>query len=81
MADQLSREYMSEASQVFISSLKTLCIPNCVSNAITPIISITTSNPFDYIKLTTNESYSLKINTEGMTLFTLHRFRLFKTIY
>ncbi|KAE9524629.1 hypothetical protein AGLY_014679 [Aphis glycines] len=69
MADQLSREYMSEASQVFISSLKKLCIPNCVSNAITPIISITTSNPFDYIKLTTNESYSLKINTEGNSLF------------
>jgi len=80
MADQLSREYMSEASQVFISSLKKLCIPNCVSNAITPIISISTSNPFDYIKLTTNESYSLKIKTEGMKLFTLDVFRIFKTI-
>ncbi|XP_025201242.1 chitooligosaccharidolytic beta-N-acetylglucosaminidase-like isoform X2 [Melanaphis sacchari] len=65
MADQLSKEYMSEASQVFISSLKKLCVPNCVSYATTPIIYISTSDPFDYIKLITNESYNLKINTDG----------------
>ncbi|XP_060834731.1 chitooligosaccharidolytic beta-N-acetylglucosaminidase-like isoform X2 [Rhopalosiphum padi] len=68
MADQLSKEYMSEASQVFILSLKKLCVPNCVSYTNTPIISISTSNLFDHIKLTTDESYSLKINIEGNSI-------------
>lgn len=81
MADQLSKEYMSEASQVFILSLKKLCVPNCVSYTNTPIISISTRNPFEYIKLTTNESYSLKINTEGKKLFNSDSMKLFETIY
>uniref|UniRef100_A0A2S2QN92 beta-N-acetylhexosaminidase n=1 Tax=Sipha flava TaxID=143950 RepID=A0A2S2QN92_9HEMI len=69
VADQLGKEYMTEVSQVFISSLKKLCIPNCVSYDNTPIISISTSTPFGYIKLTTNESYNLKISTEGNQIF------------
>lgn len=66
VTDQLSKNYFNEVSQVFKSSLKKLCIPNCVPYDNTPIIYISTSSPFDYIKLTTNESYNLKITTEGM---------------
>lgn len=68
--DQLSKEYMTEASQVFISSIKKLCVPNCVSSPTIIVISISTSTPFDYIKLTTDESYLLKITTEGIKLLT-----------
>lgn len=68
VADQLGKEYITEVSQVFSSSLKKLCIPNCVSYDNSPIISISTSTPFGYIKLTTNESYNLKITTEGIQL-------------
>jgi len=80
MADQLSKEYMSEATQVFVSSIKKLCVPNCVSYTTSPIISITTSTPFDYIKLTTNESYSLKTNTEGILLVASDRLMLIETL-
>lgn len=66
IADQLSKEYMIEVSEVFKSSLKKLCIPNCISNSTITIISISTNTPFDYIKLTTDESYNLKIMTEGI---------------
>lgn len=66
MADQRSKEYMTEASQVFLSSLKKLCVPNCISYTNSVAISIRTSSPFDNIKLTTNESYNLKITTEGI---------------
>lgn len=65
IVDQNSKEYMNEASQVFMSSLKKLCTPNCVSCGTAPVISISTSTPFDYIKLTTDESYVLIISTEG----------------
>lgn len=66
VTDQLSKNYFIEVSEVFKSSLKKLCIPNCVPYENTPIISLSTSSPFGYIKLTTNESYSLKITTEGI---------------
>lgn len=66
VTDQLSKNYFIEVSQVFKSSLKKLCIPNCVPHENTPVISLSTSSPFSYIKLTTNESYNLKITTEGI---------------
>ncbi|VVC24515.1 Hypothetical protein CINCED_3A025084 [Cinara cedri] len=69
IADQRSKEYMTEVSEVFKSSLKKLCIPNCVSYSTTATISISTTTPFDYIKLTTDESYYLKIITEGNQIF------------
>lgn len=72
VTDQLSKDYFTEVFQVFKSSLEKLCIPNCVPYDNTPIITISTNSPFDYIKLTTNESYNLKITTEGMWLFILN---------
>jgi len=71
---------MTEASQVFISSLKKHCIPNCVSYTTKTIISIITSTPFEYIKLTTDESYYLKITTNGNKLIICIYFRLFESI-
>lgn len=72
IADQLGKEYMTEVTQVFLSSLKKLCTPYCVSYDNIPIISISTSTQFGYIKLTTNESYDLKITTEGIKSFNLY---------
>lgn len=80
VVDHLGKEYMTEVSQVFISSLKKLCIPNCVSYDNNPIISISTSTPFGYIKLTTNESYNLKITTEGIKPFNLYDLSFIGTI-
>lgn len=65
IADQLSKEFITEVSDVFKSSLKKLCVPNCVSYSTAVIISISTNAPFGYIKLTTDESYNLKIMADG----------------
>lgn len=65
IADKLSKEFITEVSEVFKSSLKKLCVPNCVPYSSAVIISISTNTQFGYIKLTTDESYNLKIMTEG----------------
>lgn len=66
VADQPSKEYLAEVSQVFTDSLNKLCVPNCVSYSTPLIVSINTTTPFDYIKLTTDESYNLRTTTEGI---------------
>lgn len=65
VADQFSKEYIVEASQVFTSSIEKLCTPNCVYNPTSLVVSISTTTPFDYMKLTTDEMYNLQITTEG----------------
>lgn len=81
MVDQNSKEYMNEASQVFMSSLKNLCTPNCVSYGTAPVISISTNTPFDYIKLTTDESYVLIISTEGNSCVYIYNNYIIITTY
>lgn len=64
VADEPGREYMAEVSQVFVSSVKKMCEPQCVPNANDVIVSITTTSLFTSLKLSTNESYSLNITTD-----------------
>lgn len=65
LSDSLSKQYFTEVSQVFFSSVKKLCKPRCVSTSYGPIIYIETMASFDYLKLNTDESYQLNITTKG----------------
>lgn len=64
VVDEPGREYMAEASEVFMSSVKKMCTPQCVPNANDVTVFITTTSPFAGLKLSTNESYSLNITTD-----------------
>lgn len=63
VADNPGKEYMTEVSLVFISSLKKLCGSQCSPNANNLTVHITTIAPFAGLKWSTNESYSLNIST------------------
>ncbi|XP_050421396.1 chitooligosaccharidolytic beta-N-acetylglucosaminidase-like isoform X2 [Adelges cooleyi] len=65
VADDLGKQYLTEASEVFLNSLKALCKPRCAPYANNPTVYISTTTPFDYLKWTTNERYALSIVTEG----------------
>lgn len=67
VADEPGREYMAEASQVFMTSVEKMCVPQCVPNANDVTVFITTTSPFASLKLSTNESYSLNITTDDCT--------------
>ncbi|XP_050546976.1 chitooligosaccharidolytic beta-N-acetylglucosaminidase-like isoform X2 [Daktulosphaira vitifoliae] len=63
--DELGKQYINEAYQVFLDSLGNLCKPRCnpYANSVTIFVSNTSS--FEYLKWTTNEKYDLSIVTEG----------------
>jgi len=69
VADDLGKEYIAEASQVLMSSLKNLCKPQCVPNTNDLIIFINTTTPFTNLKWSTNESYSLNISTNRKRVY------------
>lgn len=64
VADEIGKSYMTEVSQVLMSSLKKLCEPNCTSNGNHLTVFVTTIDPFADLKLSTNESYGLNISTD-----------------
>jgi hexosaminidase len=68
VADELGKQYMTEASQVLMSSLKTICSPQCIPNDNNLTVFITTTTPFTNIKWSTNESYELNISTNCKTI-------------
>jgi len=61
VADELGKQYMVEASEVLISSLRKICEPRCIPNDNNLTVFITTDTPFTNIKLSTDESYELNI--------------------
>ncbi|XP_027837805.2 chitooligosaccharidolytic beta-N-acetylglucosaminidase-like isoform X2 [Aphis gossypii] len=64
VADEFGKQYMAEASEVLMSSLRTICKPRCVPNDNNLTVFITTTAPFTNIKWSTNESYELNISTD-----------------
>lgn len=66
MADERSKEYMTEVSQVLMSSLEKICEPKCVPSSNTLAVFVTTTSAFTDLKWSTNESYELNIaNNDG----------------
>jgi len=67
VADELGKQYMVEASEVLMSSLRKICEPQCIPNDNNLTVFIITDTPFTSIKLSTDESYELNIFTKCKT--------------
>jgi len=67
VADELGKQYIVEASQVLMSSLRKICEPRCIPKDNNLTVFITTSTPFTNIKLSTDESYEINIFTNCKT--------------
>lgn len=67
VADELGKEYMTDAFRVFTSSLEKLCEPGCVPIANDLTVFVATTAPFTNLKWRTDESYRLTVSTDRKT--------------